>query len=42
MKVKNINFYLKQSVNRKRRQARLGFLSPAAFKRCFYEKQLAA
>jgi hypothetical protein len=28
--------------NRQRKQARLGFLSPAAFKRLFYEKRLAA
>jgi len=28
--------------NRQRRQARLGFLSPAAFERWFYEKRLVA
>ncbi|MCK9231899.1 MAG: hypothetical protein M0P04_03780, partial [Syntrophales bacterium] len=28
--------------NRQRKQARLGFLSPVAFERWFYEKRLAA
>jgi len=28
--------------NQQRRQARLGFLSPASFERWFYEKRLAA
>jgi putative transposase len=38
----DITEYIEIFYNRQRRQARLGFLSPAAFERCFYEKQKAA
>jgi putative transposase len=38
----DITEYIEIFYNRQRRQARLGFLSPAAFERCFYEKRLAA
>jgi putative transposase len=34
--------YIEIFYNRQRKQARLGFLSPAAFERWFYEKRLAA
>jgi putative transposase len=38
----DITEYIEIFYNRHRKQARLGFLSPAAFERWFYEKQLAA
>jgi putative transposase len=40
--MKAITEYIEIFYNRQRKQARRGFLSPAAFERCFYEKQLAA
>jgi putative transposase len=40
--VADIAEYIDIFYNRQRKQARLGFLSPAAFERWFYEKQLAA
>jgi len=38
----DITEYIEIFYNRQRRQARLGFLSPASFERWFYEKRLAA
>lgn len=38
----DITEYIEIFYNRQRKQARLGFLSPASFERWFYEKQLAA
>ena len=40
--IKDITEYVEIFYNRQRKQVRLGFLSPAAFERWFYEKQLAA
>jgi putative transposase len=40
--IKEITEYIDIFYNRQRKQARLGFLSPVAFERWFYEKQLAA
>jgi putative transposase len=40
--IQDITEYIEIFYNRQRKQARLGFLSPAAFERWFYEKQLAA
>ncbi|MBN2439325.1 MAG: IS3 family transposase [Deltaproteobacteria bacterium] len=40
--IQDITEYIEIFYNRQRKQARLGFLSPAAFERCFYEKRLAA
>jgi putative transposase len=40
--IKDIAEYIEIFYNRQRKQARLGFLSPAAYERWFYEKQLAA
>jgi putative transposase len=40
--IRDITEYIEIFYNRQRRQAKLGFLSPAAFERWFYEKQLAA
>ena len=40
--MQDITEYIEIFYNRQRKQARLGFLSPAAFKRWFYEKRLAA
>ena len=40
--VQDITEYIEIFYNRQRRQARLGFLSPSAYERCFYEKRLAA
>ena len=40
--IMDITEYIEIFYNRQRKQARLGFLSPAAFERWFYEKQLAA
>ena len=37
--MRNIAEYIEIFYNRQRKQARLGFLSPAAFERWFYEKQ---
>jgi putative transposase len=37
-----ISEYIEMFYNRQRRQARLGYLSPAAFTQRFYEMQLAA
>jgi len=38
----NITEYIEIFYNRQRKQAKLGFLSPAAYERLFYEKRLAA
>jgi putative transposase len=40
--IADITEYIEIFYNRQRKQARLGFLSPAAFERWFYEKRLAA
>ncbi|OPY85413.1 MAG: Integrase core domain protein [Smithella sp. PtaU1.Bin162] len=40
--VQDITEYIEIFYNRQRKQSRLGFLSSAAFERCFYEKLLAA
>ena len=40
--VQDITEYIEIFYNRQRRQAKLGFLSPSAYERCFYEKRLAA
>ena len=40
--IQNITEYIEVFYNRQRKQAKLGFLSPAAFERLFYEKRLAA
>jgi len=40
--VQDITEYIEIFYNRQRKQARLGFLSPAAYERGFYEKRLAA
>ncbi len=40
--IADITEYIEIFYNRQRKQARLGYLSPAAFERWFYEKQLAA
>jgi putative transposase len=40
--IADITEYIEIFYNRQRKQARLGFLSPAAFERCFYKKRLAA
>jgi putative transposase len=40
--INDITEYIEIFYNRQRKQARLGFLSPVAFERWFYEKQLAA
>jgi len=40
--IRDITEYIEIFYNRQRKQARLGFLSPAAFERRFYEKKLAA
>lgn len=40
--IQDITEYIEIFYNRQRRQAKLGFLSPAAFERWFYEKRLAA
>jgi len=40
--IQDITGYIEIFYNRQRKQARLGFLSPAAFERLFYEKRLAA
>ena len=40
--IQSIIEYIEVFYNRQRKQARLSFLSPAAFERCFYEKELAA
>jgi putative transposase len=40
--IMDITEYIEIFYNRQRRQAKLGFLSPAAYERVFYEKRLAA
>jgi len=40
--IQDITEYIEIFYNRQRKQARLGFLSPASFERWFYEKGLAA
>jgi transposase InsO family protein len=40
--IQDITEYIEVFYNRQRKQAKLGFLSPAAFERWFYEKRLAA
>jgi putative transposase len=40
--IRDVTEYIEIFYNRQRRQARLGFLSPANFERMFYEKRLAA
>ena len=40
--IQNITEYIEVFYNRQRKQAKLGFLSPAFFERWFYEKRLAA
>jgi putative transposase len=40
--IQDITGYIEIFYNRQRKQARLQFLSPAAFERWFYEKRLAA
>ena len=40
--IQDITEYIEVFYNRQRRQARLGFLSPVAFRQIFYEKRLAA
>lgn len=40
--MRDIAEYIEIFYNRQRKQARLGFLSPAAFERWFYENQIAA
>ena len=40
--IQNISEYIEVFYNRHRKQAKLKFLSPAAFERLFYEKRLAA
>jgi len=40
--IQDITEYIEVFYNRQRKQAKLGFLSPAAFERLFYEKRLAA
>ena len=40
--IRDITEYIEIFYNRQRKQARLGYLSPAAFERCFYEKRMAA
>ena len=40
--IQDITEYIEIFYNRQRKQAKLGFLSPAAFERWFYEKRLAA
>ncbi|MBS4096579.1 MAG: IS3 family transposase [Sulfuricella sp.] len=40
--MQEISEYIEVFYNRQRKQARLGYLSPAAFTRRYYENQLAA
>jgi len=40
--IKEITEYIEVFYNRQRRQVRLGYLSPAAYEREFYARQLAA
>ena len=40
--IRDLTEYIEIFYNRQRKQARLGFLAPAAFERRFYEKRLAA
>jgi len=39
---REITEYIEIFYNRQRRQEKLGYLSPAAFEKTFYEKELAA
>jgi putative transposase len=39
---RDITEYIEIFYNRQRKQARLGYLSPATFERCFHEKRIAA
>lgn len=38
--IQQITDYIELFYNRQRIQARLGYLSPAAFEQCFYQRQL--
>ena len=40
--IREITEYIEIFYNRQRRRERLGYLSPAAYERRYYEKQLAA
>jgi putative transposase len=40
--IKDITEYIEIFYSRQRKQAKRGFLSPAAFERLFYEKRLVA
>jgi transposase InsO family protein len=40
--IREITEYIEVFYNRQRRQARLGYLSPAAFEQQHYKKQMAA
>ncbi len=40
--IQEITEYIEVFYNRQRRQKRLGYLSPAAYEKLFYEKRLAA
>jgi len=40
--IKEITEYIEIFYNRQRRQKRLGYLSPAAYEKKFYEKRIAA
>jgi putative transposase len=40
--IKEVTEYIEVFYNRQRRHKRLGYLSPAAYERQFYAKQLAA
>ncbi len=40
--IKDITEYIEIFYNRQRRQKRLGYLSPAAYEKKYYEKMLAA
>ena len=40
--IREVTEYIEVFYNRQRRQARLGYLSPAAYERQFYERKVAA
>jgi transposase InsO family protein len=40
--MREISEYIEVFYNRQRRQARLGYLSPVAYEKKFYEKRMAA
>ena len=40
--IREVNEYIEIFYNRQRRQKRLGYLSPAAYERKYYEKLMAA